>query len=349
MTLLIPDISSHNTVTSWPQFLGAVDGVIVKISEGVGYAWPGAPNALAQARGAGKLVGAYHFASAGDPVAEADYFLSKFAPRPGEVIVLDWEPASFTGDADAWGHAWCQRVISRTGVVPMLYLNHYYGTQQSRWPRTRSLGCALWAAWYGANTGRPLPGMPSFAPWPGPAMWQFTSNGRLPGLSGVVDLNQFYGTAAQWRAYGTPGGAPLPTVQEDEMRLIRDPNGTVWRWTDTDVTAISDTTFSAAAQRAWGGLVDVSAAELAAIQADAAAAKARDEATLTGYGARIERIDEGAATGHGPWGYGDRIEAIQTALAALPAASGSTDVAAVVAGVLAGLNGAKIAVAQPSA
>lgn len=206
--LLIADISSHNPITNWGAFLGSVDGVICKVTEGVGYVWSGAANALAQTRAAGKCAGAYHFASAGNPVAEANYFLAHYTHRPGEVIVLDWEPANFTGDADAWAYAWCQRVIAATGVVPMLYLNHYYASVQSKWTRTRSLGCALWAAWYGANTGQPLSGRPSFAPWPDPAMWQYTSNGSRPGTSQVVDLNQFFGGADQWRAYGTSGSSP---------------------------------------------------------------------------------------------------------------------------------------------
>lgn len=208
MPLLVADISSHNVVLDWTAFLNSVDGVIVKISEGIGYTWSGAPTALARARAAGKLVGAYHFARVDDPVAEADYFLANYSHQSGEVIVLDWEPGTSFGDRDDWAYAWCQRVIAVTGVVPMLYLNRYYATQQSQWPRTRSLGCGLWAAWYGANTGSPQPGMPSFAPWPAPAMWQYTSNGTRPGVSGVIDLSQFYGDANAWRAYGTAGANP---------------------------------------------------------------------------------------------------------------------------------------------
>lgn len=208
MTLLVADISSHNVVLDWTAFLNSVDGLIVKISEGIGYTWSGAATALGRARAAGKCVGAYHFARVNDPVAEANYFLANYSHQPGEVIVLDWEPGTNFGDRDDWAYAWCQRVIAATGVVPMLYLNHYYAAVQSQWPRTRSLGCGLWAAWYGANTGTPQPGMPSFAPWPSPAMWQFTSNGTRPGVSGVIDLSEFYGDADQWRAYGTAGANP---------------------------------------------------------------------------------------------------------------------------------------------
>lgn len=212
MSLLVADISSHNTILNWGTFLGSLDGLIVKISEGVGYTWPGAANALTQARKAGKLAGVYHFARLNDPVVEANYFLANYAHQPGEVIVLDWEPGA-APDPDGWAYAWCQRVIAVTGVVPLVYLNKYYATQQSQWPKTRSLGCQLWAAWYGIDNGQPQPGRPSFSPWPSPVLWQYTSAGTLPGSAGSLDLNQFYGTAASWRSLGSPSSGEDPSVK----------------------------------------------------------------------------------------------------------------------------------------
>jgi hypothetical protein len=170
--------------------------------------WPGANAALAQGRSAGKLIGAYHFAGAsgqpvGDPTAEADYFLAHYAWRPGEVPILDWEPQKPPADPDTWVATWLARVQSRLGVTPMVYMNHYGAVSQSKWTKTRALGPGLWSAWYGADTGQPLPGEPSFAPWT-EAMWQYTSRGTKPGVSYPLDLSSFYGTAAQWRAFGTP-------------------------------------------------------------------------------------------------------------------------------------------------
>lgn len=31
--------------------------------------------------------------------------------------------------------------------------------------------------------------------------WQYTSTGRVPGISGEVDINVFAGSAAAWRAW----------------------------------------------------------------------------------------------------------------------------------------------------
>jgi GH25 family lysozyme M1 (1,4-beta-N-acetylmuramidase) len=220
VTLLIADISSHNAVSSWPAFLGSVDGVICKATEGTGYAWAGLGSALTQIRNAGKLVGAYHYAGSSgtgaqcyDPVSEADWFLSHYMHKPGEVIVLDFEPTHPPADPDGWVSTWCQRVTAKTDVTPMLYMNHYAATGNA-WTKTRALGCGMWAAWYGADTGVPLSGMPSFSPW-AQSMWQYTSKGTRPGCSFPLDLSQFYGDANAWRAYGNPGGADMPLTDAD--------------------------------------------------------------------------------------------------------------------------------------
>lgn len=218
MPLLTADISSHNTILNWGTFLGSVDALICKITEGVGYRWTGAPNALAQGRNAGKLIGAYHFASAGDPVAEADYFLANYAHQPGEVIVLDWEPVGYTGDRDAWCAAWCSEIIAKTGVVPWVYMNGP-AARGSSWAKTRALGCGLWIAAYGTNTGAVPATPPAVGSWGSYAAWQYTSNGSRPGMAGVVDLSQFYGSPDQWRAYGTPGGTDMPMTPADAELL----------------------------------------------------------------------------------------------------------------------------------
>lgn len=218
MTLLAGDISSHNPVTSWPAFLGSIDVLIVKISEGTGYVWPGAPVALAQARAAGKCVGGYHFYGGGDPVAEADYFLAHYPWRPGEVPILDWEPTAPPADPDGTAAAFCQRVHDRLGVAPLVYMNS--STARSiTWTRTRALGERLWVAQYGANNGQPgTP--PAVGAWGSWAEWQYTSNGTRPGVTGPIDLSLFTGTADQWRAYGTPNGASMPLTPADVALIL---------------------------------------------------------------------------------------------------------------------------------
>lgn len=45
----------------------------------------------------------------------------------------------------------------------------------------------------------------------GEAMRQYTSNGRINGYNGPLDLNYFRGTREQWDKYANPGKATKPT------------------------------------------------------------------------------------------------------------------------------------------
>jgi hypothetical protein len=64
----------------------------IKVTEGLSYTNPEWTSQRDTARGAGLVVGYYHYPHmVNDPQAEADHFLSVAQPQPGEVIVLDWE------------------------------------------------------------------------------------------------------------------------------------------------------------------------------------------------------------------------------------------------------------------
>jgi hypothetical protein len=61
----------------------------------------------------------------------------------------------------------------------------------------------LWWASY-ADPMRPTP-----KPWTETAVWQFTSDGLVPGTTGRIDLNWFLGDSIDgFRALGKPSGAP---------------------------------------------------------------------------------------------------------------------------------------------
>ena len=70
----------------------------------------------------------------------------------------------------------------------------------------------LWVAHYTAN---PYPLLPQG--WDSWWLWQFTSTGRLPGYTGNLDTNRFYGTDADFAAWI---GIELPEVPEPEPKLF---------------------------------------------------------------------------------------------------------------------------------
>ena len=193
----------------------ATDFVIVKATQGTSFVDPRVRQNLDGLREVGRLIGTYHFAGdtnqvPGAPVAEADHYCNTVDHRPGEVLVLDYEPVKPPADPDGWCAAFLTHVRRRTGVVPMIYM----GELNSRvgWSRTRALGPGLWIARYGKDDGQ-RPGLTlNVGVWGRWDMWQYTSKGRVDGCSGPVDLDDFDGDAATWRrlggvaAPGEPGG-----------------------------------------------------------------------------------------------------------------------------------------------
>jgi GH25 family lysozyme M1 (1,4-beta-N-acetylmuramidase) len=155
----------------------------------------------AAAEAVGIRVGAYHraFATGGtitdartDAVAESDVFLAQVVSlQSGELVpVLDVE-SPFTGmtatTLRTWVRVFVKRVTKRLGRKPMIYTN------ASSWGATgNTLEFAkakypLWIAEYGVSS----PGVPA-SNWAGRgySVWQFTSSGSVPGISGKVDMDR---------------------------------------------------------------------------------------------------------------------------------------------------------------
>lgn len=183
------------------------DFVICKATQGTYYVSPDCVRQVEQAASAGKRVGTYHYISGSGAVAEADFYLDNISNWIGKyMLCLDWE----SNQNSQWGNELylkqvAQRVIERTGIPPMIYV------QQSRMsavePIARELNCGLWIAQYADmnQTGY------QDAPWNegsySCAIRQYSSNGRLPGYSGPLDLNKFYGDTTAWDAYCNPDGS----------------------------------------------------------------------------------------------------------------------------------------------
>lgn len=234
LSLSLPVNASMNgiDVSSWQTGIDtgtiSADFVICKATEGTGYINPDCDRAYQQAKASGKEVGVYHFATGSGAVAEADYFVDNIQGYIGEaVLVLDWEgKAVFQGPG--YAKAFLDRVYQRTGVKPMIYMSnstiHSYD-----WSAVVAGDYGLWNAGYyagytpiyGYNPSAPLIG--GTGPWENAAMYQYTSSGYLPGWSGALDLNVFYGDQTAWEAYATGRGRvdsnpapPVPQIAVDE-------------------------------------------------------------------------------------------------------------------------------------
>jgi lysozyme len=205
------DVSRFNGAIDWAQVAGAgVQFAFVQASRGSGAdctvkpaqcgadpLW--AANAPA-ARAAGVRIGAYHRAFAtgatraearADAGAEAAVFIAQVGdvPRGDLLPVLDVE-SPFTGLTPGrlrtWVETWMKRVHKGVGVKPLIYTN------ATSWAATGNTtmfaaGHPLWIAqWQVAK-----PTLVPAANWAGRGwtVWQFTSSGSIPGISGRVDMD----------------------------------------------------------------------------------------------------------------------------------------------------------------
>lgn len=206
------DVSRFQGAIVWPSVAGAgVRFAFVQASRGSGTDCTVKPaqcgadpyfatNRLA-AETAGIRVGAYHraFATGGtvaearaDAIAEADVFLASVGSlQSGELVpVLDVE-TPFTGMTSTtlrtWIRVWVKRVNRRLGRKPMIYTN---ATSWGATGNTKEFAKAKYPLWV-AEWGVSRPTVPAFN-WArhGYSVWQYTSSGSVPGISGDVDMDR---------------------------------------------------------------------------------------------------------------------------------------------------------------
>lgn len=207
-------------VSNWQRGINLkavpADFVIAKATQGTSYVSPDCARQVEQAAAAGKCVGTYHYISGAGANAEADFYINNISNWVGKyMLCLDWEK----NQNSQWGNeAYLEqvvkRVIQRTGIPPVIYV------MQSRLAQVKPVAqrnnCGLWVAQY---PNMNIQNGYDVTPWNEGAytcaIRQYSSTGRLPGYSGNLDLNKFYGDRNAWNAYCNPDGghtvAPAPT------------------------------------------------------------------------------------------------------------------------------------------
>lgn len=186
----IIDLSHNNTLVpnSFHQFQAAgLQAIIHKATQGVAMVDICFADRKARAAQVGILFGAYHFAAAGDPVAQADHFI---ATTQGVLCrVLDWENDAMDY---AGAVAFVNRVHHVSGRYPLLYSGAAFlaaklHEQGITTPDTTTLAqCPLWIAQYGPHAAVPHA-------WGRYTLWQYTCTGKVSGVVGYVDRSYFVG------------------------------------------------------------------------------------------------------------------------------------------------------------
>ena len=186
------------------------DAVICKATEGTGYVNPYCDEHYQSAKASGKLLGVYHYASGGNPEAEAEFFINNVQGYLHEaILVLDWE----SGDNAAWGDSswvarFCAHIVALTGINPMIYVQRSAASQ--------CVGLGDYGIWLAEYPDYALRGWGDYVEpnYSGDyAMHQFTSSGNIAGWGDVLDLSLFFGDANAWLAYAGATGQSVPTPQ----------------------------------------------------------------------------------------------------------------------------------------
>ena len=202
-------------VSSWQAGIDIAkvpaDFVIVKATQGVTYVSPKCDAQYQSAKRAGRLLGVYHYVDGSDPVAQANYFTTHCKNYIGEALIaLDWEAEQ----NPRWGDVnFLEQVvrafIDKTKVRPVIY------TMASAYAAVKAVAdrnnCALWIAQYASMDPTGYQAHPWNEGSYGCAIRQYSSNGRLPGYGGPLDLNLAYMDRNAWMKYASPSGkAPAP-------------------------------------------------------------------------------------------------------------------------------------------
>ena len=220
------DISHHQKGID----LGAidVDFVIIKATEGNGYTDEMCDTFYQKAKSLGKKLGVYHFARpdlGNTAEAEADWFIKETLGYHKEaMLVLDWESGDLTNVA--WAKAWLDRVYSKTGVKPVIYMSASV-MHSADWSSVVNADYGLWVANYGTNDGTAQESVFDRYPlkyWSFYALWQYTSKGRLNGYNGNLDLNYFSGDSSAWDKYagGSPSSSNVKPVEKSIDELAQE-------------------------------------------------------------------------------------------------------------------------------
>lgn len=156
----------------------------------------------------------YHYkGAAGSATQQANFFLDSVGSLfSDEHLVLDDENEPTINTA--FINEFAGVVRQRTGKKIIVYSNQGRFTSYPPYP--------LWVANYGVNNGQPgtKPNVP------GMVMWQYTSVGSVPGISGNVDLSQYYGTVSDFKNQGgnmagywdtVPSNAEKTTMYQDTL------------------------------------------------------------------------------------------------------------------------------------
>lgn len=199
------DISKWNTVTDWPQAAQNIEKIIIRCGfRGYGSGKIAEDNRFKEFAGQCKVYGipfGLYFMSQAITIQEgreeAEYIVG-CAKDYGAALPLFIDSEDGDGTAAAVRadklskrlrtdivKVFCEHV-AELGYPPGIYASEAWFQDQLYYEELQEY--LIWCAKYNSNNGAPG----TKPKWPKVDIWQYTSNGSIPGINGKVDLNEWY-------------------------------------------------------------------------------------------------------------------------------------------------------------
>lgn len=195
-----PDISNHNGTVNFLKVKAAgASFCFIKRSQGTGFIDGKGRNNVLLAESAKLVVGQYHYLDYQYPgAAQARFFINLVGkPGPGrlphtvdiENDTDDSNPRQYTrAEMMTCADDFIEEYNRLTNAYPMIYTYPYFWRDVLGNPNNFSTECPLWIADYSHKKPTLVGG------WPYHTFHQYTSSGKLAGVSGDVDMNRFNGS-----------------------------------------------------------------------------------------------------------------------------------------------------------
>ena len=212
MERFLIDVSEHQGVIDWNQAKGHIDGVILRCGYGMDIAsqddkqWT---RNVAECERLGIPFGVYLYSyatNADKARSEAQHVLRLIkGHKLSYPVYYDLEDKSIEGAAVANAKIFGD-IIEAAGYWCGVYYNRDWHNRIVKGQLNRF---TIWGAGYGSNNGQK---QDNYKPGFGEDIWQYSSKGSVPGVSGNVDVNVCYRDfPAEIGGGSTPTPAPQPT------------------------------------------------------------------------------------------------------------------------------------------
>lgn len=213
------DVSRWQGIINWPITSRNIDFAIIKIggSDQGFYTDGQATRNVLEARSNNVPIAFYVYlggaSATKDEVAHIKNLINTIGGlRPGEFICLDWE------EHNSVEVQYIKEIalgLIDSGINPPMIYMSLSRVRGNDWSPVTNLNCAWWVAAWGNNDDQPDadPGID----W---AMWQYSSVGTVPGISGRVDLNLFNGALDQFKKYGGTRNVTMPSAVNTSKVVI---------------------------------------------------------------------------------------------------------------------------------